>query len=395
MTDKYKVLFAGVLGLIVTVGVARFAYTPLLPVMQAQTWLDDQYGGWLAAVNYMGYMTGALLAASISQLATKDRLYRVYLLLAVVTTGLMGLTDNVWAWVVLRFLSGLSSSGGMLLASALILNWLIRHHHPGELGIHFLGIGSGIVFAAVVVEVLVRLAVSWDWQWQVFALLAAALAVPAWVWMPKPDASGVTAQGKALVDLPPSPTFYWLMLLAYFCAGYGYVISATFIVDIIESSAGLKGFGQLVFLLVGVAAMPAAIFWDRLARRVGYLNALFWACGIQVLGIILPALTTSLTGAVLSALLYGGTFVGCVSLVLTMAGRFYPTKPARLMGKMTLSYGAAQIVAPALTGVLAQQQGSYELGLYLAAAVVALGALLVIVLKYVARPEPALENIRT
>ena len=82
----------------------------------------------------------------------------------------------------------------------------------------------------------------------------------------------------------------------------------------------------------------------------------------------------------LSAVLFGGTFIGCVSLVLTMAGRLYPSKPARLMGKMTLAYGVAQIFAPALTGMLAEQHGNYSLGLWLAGGFVMLGAGLILLL---------------
>ncbi|MDI3325130.1 YbfB/YjiJ family MFS transporter [Pontibacterium granulatum] len=385
--DRYKVLAAGVLCMIVTIGIARFSYTSLLPIMQAETWLDDAAGGWLAAFNYMGYMVGALLAASVGSLRTKDRLYRLYLMLAVVTTFAMAYTDNMVLWAILRFISGISSSGGMLIASGLILNWLIRHHYRGELGIHFAGAGLGIIFAAAVVEVLVHLAQSWDLQWLWFAVFALVLSIPAWLWMPQPDTRPVTVGGNQLVDRPPSRVFMSIMLVAYFCAGYGYVISATFIVDIVEGQEPLKGLGQWVFMLIGLAVMPAAIIWDRIARALGYLRALMLAYGIQVIGIVLPALTDTLTGALLSALFYGGTFIGCVSLVLTMAGRFYPTKPAKLMGKMTLAYGVAQIVAPALTGMLARENGNYDLGLFLAGGFIALGTLLIGALYQLERRE--------
>lgn len=393
-TQRLKVLAAGILSLIVTIGVARFSYTPLLPIMQAETWLDEAAGGWLATFNYMGYMCGALLAASISDLRTKDMLYRVYLIVAVVTTVAMAFTENMVLWAILRFISGVSSSGGMLIASGLILNWLIRHNYRGELGIHFAGAGLGIVFASLVVEVLVQLSQGWAQQWLWFAVAAALVSIPAWRWMPRPDTRPVTVTGNKLVDQPPSRPFMLILLVAYFCAGYGYVISATFIVDIVERQDALAGAGQWVFMVVGLAAMPASIIWDRIARSVGYLKALMLAYGVQIIGIILPALTDTLWGAILSALLYGGTFIGCVSLVLTMAGRFYPTKPAKLMGKMTLSYGVAQIVAPALTGMLAQDSGNYDLGLYLAGGFIALGTVLILVLIAMeSREQAAVEKV--
>jgi MFS family permease len=170
------------------------------------------------------------------------------------------------------------------------------------------------------------------------------------------------------------------MLSAYFCAGYGYVISATFIVAIVDRQEALQGLGPIVFLIVGLAAAPACIIWDLIARQLGVLTALLIAYLIQILGIILPALTDSAAAVIISAVLFGGTFIGIVSLVLTMAGRFYPTKPAKLMGKMTLTYGVAQIIAPAITGNLAERLGDYNLGLWIAAAMVLLGAIISTVL---------------
>jgi MFS family permease len=390
--QRLKVLFAGIFSQILCIGIARFSYTPLLPVMQDQTWIGDAEGGWMAAINYAGYMCGALLAASLSDLQLKDRLYRIGLIMAVVTTAAMALTENILLWSLLRFLSGLSSAGSMLIASGLILNWLIRNHHRSELGIHFAGIGLGIMFAAIVVEVMLRLSLSWDEQWLWFALLGVLLAIPAWRWLPRPQPLNLTGGGQPMQDQPPGRRFMWLMMAAYFCAGYGYVISATFIVTIVEREPALAGMGQLVFLMVGLAAAPAVMVWDLIARRMGYLGALLLAYLIQVVGIVMPALSESLAAVLLSAVLYGGTFIGCVSLVLTMAGRLYPSKPAKLMGKMTLSYGAAQIIAPALTGMLAAQSGNYNTGLWLAGGFVTLGAVLILALRLTDRTAAELDR---
>ncbi len=391
-TQRLKVLFAGIFSQILCVGIARFSYTPLLPVMQDQTWIGDAEGGWLAAINYTGYMCGALIAASVGDLQLKDRLYRIGLVLAVVTTAGMAMTENMLLWSFLRFLSGLSSAGSMLIASGLILNWLIRHQHRSELGIHFAGAGLGIAFAAVVVEVFLRLSMNWADQWLWFSVLGLVLAVPAWRWLPPPSASLAAPAGTSMKDNPPGKRFLWLMMAAYFCAGYGYVVSATFIVAIVEREPELAGMGQLAFLIVGLSAVPAVMAWDLIARRLGYLIALLLAYVLQIAGIVLPAIDQSLTSVLLSAALFGGTFIGCVSLVLTMAGRLYPSKPAKLMGRMTLSYGLAQIVAPALTGVLAEQSGNYFMGLWLAGGFVALGAVLILVLKLSDQTAADLDN---
>ncbi|MEJ1354534.1 MAG: YbfB/YjiJ family MFS transporter [Candidatus Sedimenticola sp. (ex Thyasira tokunagai)] len=373
--ERLRVLSAGILSLILTMGIARFAYTPILPLMQQQAGLGLDQGGWLAAVNYMGYLSGALIASLISDLVLKDRLYRAGLVVAVLSTIGMGLTTDIYIWALMRYLAGLTSAAGLLLGSGLILNWLIRHNHRSELGIHFSGIGLGITFCALAVELMS----SWlDWreQWALFSLAGIVLLIPAWRWLPPPDTSGLTRSGETMQDRPPSRLFMQLFMAAYFCAGIGYVISTTFIVAIVDQLPGLEGKGAMVFLMMGVGAAPACIIWDLIARRIGELRALVLASGLQILGILLPVLDNSLWASVAGSFLFGVTFVGVVSLVLTMAGRYFPTRPAKMMGKMTLSYGVAQIIGPAITGWLSRSSGSYVEGLYMAAGFMVIGTLL-------------------
>ena len=376
LPQRYFVLLAGFFSQLLCLGVARFAYTPLLPLMQQDNVLNDASGGYLAAVNYLGYMVGALLAASLNSLQLKDRLYRLGLVLAVLSTAGMVLTDNLYLWALWRFIAGLSSAGSMLIASGLILHWLLSHKQRAELGIHFAGLGFGIALSALVVELMLGSGLNWRSQWLYLTLAAAVLALPAWRWLPKPvQTVGIITGSRSQATV--SRRFLWLMLACYFCAGYGYVINATFIVTIVERMPGLSGSGNLSFIVLGLAATPAVLLWDLIARKSGYLKAIMLALLLQAISIVLPLWFSAIAVVLLSAALFGATFVGVVSLVLTMAGRLYPSKPAKLMGKMTLAYGSAQVLAPALTGYLAQLSGNYTLGLYLAAGFVTLGAVLV------------------
>jgi MFS family permease len=381
LREKYFVLSAGVISLVLMLGIARFAYTPLIPIMQNQANLTDFSAGLLAAINYAGYMCGALIAASVSDLLFKDTLYRIGLITAIVTTIGMALADNVWLWGLMRFLAGLSSAAGLLIGSGLVLNWLMRNNFRSELGIHFTGVGLGIVFSAIAVDLMVD-SYNWQEQWVILSVIGIALAIPAWRWLPRPHNGKVTTTGKALEDRPPSTRFFLLMLASYFCAGFGYVISATFTVAIVERQPGLQGSGEMVWLVLGLTAVPAVLIWDKIARRIGTLYALLLSYLIHIAGIMVPVFYDTLTAALVSAVLYGSTFIGIVSLVLSMAGRFYPTKPAKMMGKLTLSYGVAQIIAPAAAGAMAETTGSYSGGLIMAAVMMFLGTLLLITLIY-------------
>ena len=379
--DRIKVLSAGIISLILMLGIARFSYTPMLPLMQAQAGLGISEGGWLAAINYLGYLSGAIIAASISDLNLKDKLYRAGLIVAVVTTWMMGVTDNFWLWSASRFLAGLSSAAGLLIGSGLIMNWLIRHDFRSELGIHFGGLGLGIAFCAIVVE-LTLTHLSWSEQWYLMTITGLVMMIPAWVWLPKPDTSGMTQAGNAMQDNPPGKLFLQIFMIVYFCAGVGYVVSATFIVDIVNKLPGMEGKGAWTFMVIGLAAAPACIVWDLIARKVGDINALIMAFLLKIIAVLIPALTSSLILVMISAALFGATFLGIVSLVLSMAGRYYPTRPAKMMGKMTISYGIAQIIAPAITGIIAEySDGSYSNGLYLATGMLIIGSLLMFKLK--------------
>lgn len=393
-SQRWRVLAAGVLSMVLMQGIARFAYTPLLPLMQQQAGMGVAEGGWLASANYFGYLCGALLASVIGDLRVKDTLYRLSLVLAVLTTLLMGLAADGWLWGISRFIAGLSTAGGMLLGSGLVLNWLMRNNHRSELGIHFSGIGIGIVLCSLAV---VFLTPSFDWreQWFLFTAAGALLAVPAWRWLPRPATTPVTSHAQSMADNPPRPAVLRVFMAAYFCAGIGYVVSATFIVAIVDHLPGMRGKGAWVFMVLGLAAAPACILWDFIARRVGQFNALVLASGSQIVGILMPVMADGLPAALLGAALFGGTFIGLVSLVLAMAGRYYPTKPAKMMGKMTVAYGIAQIAGPAVTGWLAANGGSYADGLYMAAGMMVLGtALLWWMRNMEMRPAPALRVVR-
>lgn len=390
VSSRFKVLSSGIFCLILTMSIARFSYTPMIPIMFEQAGLTNVLAGWLATINYLGYMLGALTATLVGNLVVKDRIYRLGLLLAIMTTIMMGLSDNPWVWGVSRFVAGFSTAAGLLIGAGLMLNWLIRNHHRSEMGIHFSGIGLGIVLVALLLEY--SKSVSWSAQWLLLGFVGMGLAIPAWRWLPPPATSKLTEKGQLLDDKPPSKRFLGLMLLVYFCAGFGFVISATYIVAIVENQPALKGQGEIAFLVLGACAAPACIIWDLISRKTGILNALLFAFLIHAVGIVLPALSDTLLFALLSAALYGFTFVGIVSIVLTMAGRFYPTKPAKLMGMLTMSYGVPQIVAPTIAGYLAASTGDYNASLFMASGCVLFGSAVIWLIKKWAIKDMALLN---
>lgn len=370
VSDKYKVVLAGICSVILTAGFARFAYTPLLPVMHSQAGLTTFMGGWLATFNYMGYLTGVLLVSFSNNLTFKYKLYRFGLIASVITTIGMGFTYDPIVWSILRFVSGVSSTAGILLSAGFVLNWLRNRHFRAELGTHFTGVGIGIGLSGLAC-LLMQGHMSWDTQWKFFGWFGLLFFIPAWIWMPHPESAASSVSAKAQA----TPTNKWmtLMIAAYFCAGFGYVISATFIVDILEKIPLLSGHGSMVWILLGIAATPGAYIWDRVNRRVGDLNALMWCFILHLVSIAIPAAMDDPSSNLLAAMLFGNTFTGIVSLTLSIVGRAFPSNPAKAMARLTMSYGISQIGGPAIAGFLSLQSGSYRGALWLSVAVVTMG----------------------
>ncbi len=383
--ERYRVVFAGVCALILSVGLARFAYTPLLPVMQLEAGMSPLIGGWLATFIYIGYTAGALMATLIKDPLRKYHLYRLCLVLAVVSTLAMGFVSHPVGWMLLRLVGGFSGIAGLLLASGLVLNWLIRHRHRPQLGLHFTGAGLGIIVSGLGVTGMAGW-LSWDQQWIGLGILGMLFFIPAWRWMPRPE---VLQAGSAPAHTPTTATSRrWLMLMvaAYFCAGCGYVVGATFIVDILEALPLLSGNGAWVWIVVGLAATPSTFLWDKVARGLGQIPALLLAYGLQTLSMLLPAISDNLAVNLISAALWGGTFVGIVNLTLTLIGRRFPHNPASAMAGLTLSYSVSQMVAPAMTGYVMTLTGKYEMALLVTTAVMMVGMLL-LVLTHWLEPE--------
>ena len=375
----WQVSLGGICGLVLTLGLARFAYTPLLPLLQTQTGLTDADAGWLAAVNYAGYMTGALTASWLDDPRWRWRLYLGGLWMAVLSTAAMALSPSLWAWALLRFIGGLCGATGMLLGSGLILGWLMQQGRQPELGVHFIGIGLGIVLTAVGAWAMAGVFADWQWHWLGFALMGLLFLWPAWRFRPPPPPP--TAVATAAAAHSGSRRDFVLLLASYFAAGWGFVISATFIVAMVEREPALAGLGPWAWAMVGLAAMPAVFLWDRVARRWGERQALMMAFGLQIVSVVLPALSTAVWAELSGALIYGATFIALVSLMLALVGRRAPGNPGKAMARMTLAYGVAQMLAPVVVGQMAQSSGRFEGGLWLTAAVLGVGLLLLTAVK--------------
>ncbi len=367
--QRIQVITAGICAVILTVGIARFSYTPFLPHMLNQTDLTIVNGGWLATFNYIGYLAGVILVSFTNNLAFKFRFYQCCLVIAVLSTIAMGMTTELYGWVALRFIAGVSGTAGVILSSGFVLSWLKHHQFKPELGLHFMGLGLGIAIPGTAV-VLMNQFYAWDSQWILMGMFGIAFFIPAWLWIPPP----LSTQHKATQILVEPPRSWMIkLILAYACAGVGYVVSATFIVAILEEMPQLAGKGDWIWVVLGLAATPACFLWDKVANKIGELNTLLLTYVLQMVAILIPVFSDSLMANLIAAGIFGGTFTGIVSLMLTFIGHKFPKNPAKAMARLTICYGIAQIIAPAAAGYLASHYGNYHVALWLTVFVMFVG----------------------
>jgi len=369
-----RILVAGVLALVIAMGVSRFAYTPLLPVMQSDLLLTDELAGYLASANYAGYLLGALWLTWRPLEGDATRVLRAHLLVNLASTFLMGLTSSFPLWMMLRFVAGLSSGFIFVLASGLVLHHLAIHQRQGWTGWLYSAIGIGIVVTAITVPPLGS-HFGWRGGWLGLGGLCFLLAYPPYHWLNEQHRENVPLPGSATEASRSRGMLPWLTA-AYFCEGLGYIVTGTFLVALLQRMPGLEQSATLSWLVVGLAAAPSAILWMKLGLRLEPARCLVVAHLTQALGIILPVIWPTPVGTLLGALCYGGTFMGIVTLSLFLGRQLTPHSPRRTIGLLTTAFGAGQIIGPTAAGLIAARNLSFTPALLGAAAIVTLGALL-------------------
>lgn len=383
--SNFNIILAGILATIIGLGVARFAFTSLLPAMLNES-LSVSFAGILASVNYVGYLAGAIFAIFINSIAKKVIYFRLGLVFCTLTTLVLALTTNSALWFFSRLFAGFSTAMVFVVGSALVMEKLTIKDKTKAMGIHFSGIGFAIFVCEIVVQVAFFYKISWQFSWVILALFAFFSSFYS-LYILSFDKNKTDTKIKYTFE---KKSFSWLiifLIMAYFTAGVGFVVHATFLPDIINSIPNLEGYGSKTWLFVGIAGIFSCIIWMNLAHHFGSLNIIIIVMTLLSIGIILPALTTNIYLILLSGVLYGGTMVAIVGLFLNLGGKLLPKNPASLMGALTTSYGIGQVVGPLYTVKLIKYFGTYDIALYLTSFITLGGVVLVFIGKKLANEK--------
>ena len=388
----WAIAMAGMVSLAVAMGIGRFAFTPLLPLMLRDGVIDLSHASWLASANYLGYFIGALLCTfqpwiwarlPFLPLLAFSSLVRAGLLATGVLTLAMAWPFQA-AWPLLRFAAGVTSAVVFVFTSGWCLSQLARRGVPEMGGVIYMGPGAGILVSGLFASGMV----AWHWSaasgWLIFGVLAFVLTALVWKILRGSDerlslrgaATVQSRQGAAL----PGRAEIGLLTFAYGLAGFGYIITATFLPVIARAALPGSAWLDLFWPLFGFGIMVGALVATKIPATFDRRRLLAACYFMQALGISIPLLSPSLAGFALGSLLLGLPFTAITFFAMQEVRRLRPGAAASFMGLLTATYGMGQIIGPPLVAVMLRHSRSmgegFTLSLAIAAASLLVGAAL-------------------
>ncbi|HEX2543022.1 MAG TPA: YbfB/YjiJ family MFS transporter [Caldimonas sp.] len=402
----FLIALTGMVALAVAMGIGRFAFTPILPMMLHDGVVDLPTASWLASANYIGYLLGALLCAAGPWLAPRlpaagmDGVLRARAGLAAtaVLTVAMALPVPT-LWPLWRFAAGVASAVVLVYSTGWCLGRLAAQGRSALGGLMFAGPGAGIVASGLVAGGLVAADARASLAWLVFGALATVLSASVWTLLradaapamaaATPDGPASSAAGSP--DGPGSrkaiapPVQIACFSLAYGLAGFGYIVTATFLPVIARAALPGSPALDLFWPIFGAGAVAGALLSTRLRVGGDMRPAIAAAYAIQALGIFIGVVSPSEAGFALGSLLLGLPFTTITFFAMQEARRLRPQRTASTIGLLTATYGIGQIVGPPLVALLLERSHdpgtAFRLSLEIAASALLLGAALYVLMR--------------
>jgi MFS family permease len=367
--------------LAVAMGIGRFAFTPLLPLMVRDGSLAQRAGAWLAAGNYLGYLAGALTASRLG--LSLPALMRASLAGIVVSTASMGGFHGLAAWIGLRFAAGVFSAWALVATITWALQHLALAGRTELSGIVFSGVGLGIAFAGLFCLAAARPGVPASQLWlELGAAAACSVAVPTLI-VGRPLLSTTPPDPTPSADRTPGP--HTGLVVCYGVLGFGYILPATFLPALAREVVDDPQLFGLAWPVFGLAAALSTI---ATAQRFGHVRRLrIWAIShvLMAIGVVLPSVWLSPVTIAIAALLVGSTFMVATMIGMQEARARARGNPTALLGLMTAAFAIGQLAGPLVAGIIdlvqAGQRVALGYALQLAALALALSAI------YLQRPS--------
>jgi MFS family permease len=351
--------FSGFCAILVGIGLARFAYTALIPALISENWYSHSQAAYLGATNLAGYLAGALLGRMKTRWAHPAWLVRALMLLTAASLAACAFRDLGFHWAALwRFVSGYTGGAIMVIAAPAIIAATPRARRGLVGGVVFSGVGLGVIASATLMPLLLK-AGGPEGAWLGLAALSLALSFAAWTGWP---ATAVTdGNGKAAGKIGGAAVaLFW----EYGLNAIGLVPHIIFFVVFISHGLG-RGIetGALCWIAFGAGAMVVPPLTGRIADRIGFKLALRLALLVQTVAVGLPVIATGTVALMASGFVVGGLLIGVVGLVLGRIHDFIHDErtQGRAWGIATTAFAVGQAIAGYGYTYLFEKTESYAL----------------------------------
>jgi len=364
-------------------GIGRFAFTPQLPVMQADLGLSLEAGGWLATANYLGYLVGAMMAGR--RALSAHRLMRWGLLAVVASTTAMALPGPWTWWLAMRFVAGVASAWVMVGTASVLLSRLAATAGAQRDGLVFAGVGAGIACAGLVCHIGLWAGSSAATLWLVLAalaLLGAGIALGTDQNASSAIRGEVNAVPQTLSNRQRNRTQRtrpWIVVLCYGLYGFGYILPATYLPSQARLLLGEPALFGWIWPVFGLAAALSTLAVARLGH---WPRKHVWALAqcVMAAGVLLPSVMSGLTGLALAALCVGGTFMLITLIGLQEARHLAGARPQGLLAAMTAAFAFGQLSGPLLANLLLTVGAPFNAALWLGACALLISSVLLVCL---------------
>lgn len=360
------VVAAGSASLAIAMGVGRFAFTPILPMMVHDGVLDLHVAGYLATANYVGYLAGALAAMVVPKTWEHTTVIKLALLLTVAFTALMALPIPS-AWIALRFLAGVASAVGFVFTSGWALAELSGTASSIGSAI-YTGPGAGIALSGIVATAMTAAGSTAQWSWMTFAMMSAVMSALIWrVFRRKARAVDAFYLGASRVTSGRVPRGEIpLFAVAYGLAGFGYIVTATYLPVIAKNAIPGSPLLTIFWPLFGLAGVAGSLVAARLRKNADARLYLIASYLVQAAGVAISVFWQDAVGLALSSILVGLPFTAISFFAMNEVRRIRISHHARHMGLLTAMFAVGQILGPPVVGVILRQGSNVDAGFALA-----------------------------
>ncbi|MCZ8102717.1 MAG: YbfB/YjiJ family MFS transporter [Burkholderiales bacterium] len=371
---------AGFCLVFVGLGLARFGYPPLIPVMVAHGTLTPAGAGYMAAANFAGYLAGAL-AADPSARRLGPRPVMLAALVAAVASFVACGVDLGLGWLGFwRCVAGISGGLLMVMVPPVLLPLIPVALRPRAGGRLFAAVGAGMLVSGLLLPLMPQAGPGT--LWLLIALLGAVAGIAGFALLPR--ALGATAAAadrrESVAAAGEAPRFgraFWGLGVLYAAIAMSYIPHTVFWVDFLarDRGAGL-GAGGAAWMLFGLGALLGPQALGRLAGRFGYAPTLRASSLGLVAALLLPIGVDSETLLSATSVLAGACAIGSVSLVSGRSNAIVaPERRARAWAILTVGFAVMQGAGAWLLSVVLSVTHSYT-ALFVTAAGVLLAGLL-------------------